>query len=45
MTALIYECTTKDGKIFEVKTLAEARKIAEDGGNYKTKYVKIKGAE
>jgi len=45
MTALIYECTTKDGKILEVKTLTEARKIAEDGGSYKIKYVKIKGAE
>lgn len=45
MTALVYECTTKDGKIFEVKTLAEAREVAEGGGSYEIKYVKVNGAE
>lgn len=41
MTAVTYVCTTKDGKVVEVKTYAEAQKIKAEGGTYKMKYTKI----
>ena len=42
MTALTYECITKDGKKVEVKTYAEALKIKAEGGTFKAKYTEIK---
>ena len=42
MTALTYVCKTKDGKVVEVKTYAEAQKIKAEGGTFKAKYTVIK---
>ena len=42
MTTLTYVCTTKDGKIVEVRTYAEALKVKEEGGTYKPKYTEVR---
>lgn len=42
MTTLTYVCTTKDGKVVEVKTYDEALKIKAEGGTYKPKYTEVK---
>lgn len=42
MTALTYECVTKEGKKVEVKTYAEALKIKAEGGTFKPKYTVVK---
>jgi hypothetical protein len=38
MTTLTYVCTDKNGKVFEVRTYAEAEKVKAEGGTYKPKY-------
>lgn len=42
MTTLTYVCTTKDGKVIEVKTYDEALKIKAEGGTYKPKYTEVR---
>lgn len=42
MTTLTYVCTTKDGKVVEVKTYAEALQIKAEGGSYKPQYTEVR---
>ena len=41
MTIVTYECTKANGEQITTKSLAEAKSVVAEGGDYKIKYVNV----